>query len=90
MRQRIAALAAAATLVLAGTAPAFADSEYPSSIVTSSSFTCTATVTVSEGTTVLYSAQSTYKSPVKVNNTYTRTYTLNGETYTVTASVTCK
>lgn len=90
MRQRIAALTAAATLVLAGTAPAFADSEdaipAPS---TTSLFTCTATATVSKGSKVLYNAASSFTSPVDVSNGYTRTYTINGVTYTVTANVTC-
>jgi hypothetical protein len=46
-------------------------------------------VTLQEGGTVLYTATRTFASTSDLSSTYTKTYTLNGETYTLTAVVTC-
>jgi hypothetical protein len=79
MRHRMAALAATGILFLTAAAPAYAAGPY----------SCTATATLTEDGTQIYSATDTYTSPYDLSTSYTKTFTYNGGTYTYTLVVKC-
>ena len=90
MRQRLVALAAAATLAATAAAPAFADSSSTSSVPTSSSlFHCNASATLTENGKQVYSVTRSFTTTANLTGSYNRSYTFNSVTYTVAANVSC-
>jgi hypothetical protein len=88
MRQRLVALAAAATLAATAAAPAFADSS-PAATAPTSLFHCSATATLTQNGRVLYSVSRTFNSANDLTRTINQTYTLNGKTFTISATISC-
>ena len=88
MRQRLVACAAAATLAATAAAPAFADSD-SNGLTASSAFTCKATASLTQNGKNVYTTTRSFISGSDVSGSYTRSYTFNGVTYTVSASVSC-
>jgi hypothetical protein len=85
MRSRIAALTVAVALFLAGVLPASAAGQ----TAAVAAFQCTATVTLTQGTTVLYHATSTFSALRDLSASVTRSSTFRGKTVTLVATVVC-
>lgn len=92
MRQRLVALAAAATLAATAAAPAFADGPAAPAFaggLTSSAFACKANASLTENGNPVYNVSRAFVSTRDLSGSYSTTYAFNGITYVVSASVSC-